>query len=290
VGIPADSGTGTSAEYDPRILTASPTGAKSIGHTSVVFKVRLEGDLLVVFKPRSQRGHRRYRGELGAYRLATALGLDCVPPALFRTFEAAKLRTLLGGPRTPAGELFDKEAVIDADGTVPGSIVPWIDRLEFLPLENEPWSSRWKGWLKKGAAIPDDQRALAGQVSTMVVFDYLTGNWDRWSGANVGWLREKNFLLYMDNDGAFFDPPPKGPMDVQLGLIRGIDRFSKRFVKSVRDLEPGKLAAALGEESPGTPLFSASVLAQVEERRKQALAIVDAKLKANGESETYFFE
>src|SRR5262249_12794006 len=139
-------------------------------------------------------------------------------------------------------------------------------------------------------SIPEDQRALAAQISTMVVFDYLSGNWDRWSGANVGWLRDKNFLLYMDNDGAFFDPPPKGPMDVQLALIRGTDRFSKRFVKSMRELDPEKLKAALGEEMPGTPLFTPTVLNQVEERRKQALAAIDDKVKANGESETFFFE
>jgi hypothetical protein len=250
--------------------------------------VKLEGELTGVFKPRSRRGQRRYRGEIGAYRLATALGIDAVPPALFRTFEAAKLRTALHGGS--AGDLFDREALVDADGTVPGSIVPWIDGLEFLPLEAEPWSSRWKGWMKKGATIPDDQRTLAAQISVMVVFDYLTGNWDRWSGANVGFLRQKNKILFMDNDGAFFDPPPPGPLEVQLGLIRGMDRFSKSFVKSLRAMDRERLKSALGEETPGTPLLSDKVVGQVDDRRTRALGVVDEKVKAFGEAEVLAFE
>jgi hypothetical protein len=280
----------TSSSYDPRILTAAPIGGKSIGHTSVVFKVKLEGDLTVVFKPQSHRGHRRYRGEIGAYRLATALGIDAVPPALFRTFDANKLRAALGGPGAQPSQLFDKEAVFESDGSVAGSIVPWIDKLEFLPLEAEPWSTRWKGWMKKGGSIPADQRALAAQISTLVVFDYLTGNWDRWSGANVGWLREPNTLLYVDNDGAFFDPPPSGPTEAQLALVRGMDRFSSRFVNAMRALDAEKLKTALGEETPGSPLFANSVLTQVDARRKQALALIDAKAKTNGDAETFFFE
>src|SRR5580692_10491058 len=86
-----------SAAMDP-FPTADPVSSKSIGHTSYVLKLRLEGGAVAVFKPRSKLplGDRRYRGEIAAYRLATALGLDNVPRAIPRSFDAAKLGAMQG--------------------------------------------------------------------------------------------------------------------------------------------------------------------------------------------------
>ena len=43
----------------------------------------------------------------------------------------------------------------------------------------------------------------------MIVFDYLTANWDRWSGGNVAEDSANGKLLFVDNDGAFYDPPAR---------------------------------------------------------------------------------
>src|SRR5579862_5954081 len=37
----------------PAYASAAPVGGKSVGHTSVVFKLKLEGDLAAAYKPRS---------------------------------------------------------------------------------------------------------------------------------------------------------------------------------------------------------------------------------------------
>ena len=72
-------------------LDGLPKAAKSIGHTSVVFKIELTTGKKAAFKPASRRGPIRYKGEIAARRLAVALGLANVPRAFFRTLEAAKL-------------------------------------------------------------------------------------------------------------------------------------------------------------------------------------------------------
>ncbi len=268
--------------------TRDAIGGKSIGHTSVVFKVKLEGGLDAVFKPRSRRGNTRYRGEVAAHRLALALALDNVPPVMVRTFDAGKLRSALSA--SGAGALFDQEAVIAKDGTVTGALIPWIAKLEFLPLEAEPWLSRWRGWLKSNGEIPLDQRQLAAQISTMVVFDYLTGNWDRWSGGNIGLDRARGALLFIDNDGAFYDPaPPHGIMH-QVHLLEGIDHFSRRFVSALRSLDGARLAREIGDESPGVPLLSARALTAIEARRKHALELIDLKIARFTEAGTLSFE
>ncbi|MFO0674060.1 MAG: hypothetical protein U0235_31320 [Polyangiaceae bacterium] len=82
-----------------------------------------------------------------------------------------------------------REVEADADDAVPGALIPWIEDLEVIRLESDPWKSRWRGWLLAGAEIPASDRAMAAGIATMIVFDGVTGNWDRWSGANVAGTR-----------------------------------------------------------------------------------------------------
>ena len=86
------------------------------------------------------------------------------------------------------------------------------------------------------ASVPDDQRALAGTVSTLVAFDYVTGNWDRWSGGNVAQDGATGNVLYVDNDGAFYESPPADALAHQLALLQRVRRFSKSFVDALRAL------------------------------------------------------
>ncbi len=270
-GSAIDGGSDAATTASPEAFAdARPLKGKPIGHTSVVFKIGFEGGLDAAYKPRSRRGKDRYKGEIAAYRLARALGLSNVPRALPRTFELAQLRTAFAG-NAAAVELLDKEAVADANGTLPGVLIPWIPKLDFVPLESAEWRGRWQAWLKTGGVIPNEDRALASQISTMIVFDWLTGNWDRWSGANIGIDRATNTLLYVDNDGAFFDPPPPQPLAQQLALLKKVERFSAHFTDALGTLDPPALTAAIGEEKPGAPLLSDKVLRAIEQRRRTAL-------------------
>jgi hypothetical protein len=293
---PAEAG----ARHD--YATAAPVSGKSIGHTSVVFKLKLDGGLEAAYKPRSRRGRDRYRGEIAAYRVGIALGLNNVPTALPRSFSLTSLQAALGDGG-PARELFDKEVVADSDGQVPGALMPWIPKLEFLPLEGEPWRARWNQWLASEVGPGADElaegpdagsagigaRSLAAQMSTMVVFDYLTGNWDRWSGGQIGIARATGTLLFLDNDGAFFDPPPAGPLASQLARLIKVWRFSRGFVGALRTFDPVAAKAALGDDGRGVELLTPSMRKGLEERRKRALAIVDAKIAERGEASVLAF-
>ncbi len=270
----ADAGATTDAsaaqlEADAPFLTGVPTSAKAIGHTSIVFKLELSTGRKAAFKPASRRGPQRYKGEIAARRLALALGLESVPPAFFRSFEAR----LLGGAK-------GADEMIVSGGVVKGALIPWIPDLGFLALEQAPMSGQWKQWLRTGTAIPDDKRGLAAQISTLVAFDYLTANWDRWSGGNVGVDKATGSLLYIDNDGAFFELPPQEGLERNKKLLAGIDRFARGFITRVRLLDDAELARALGDETPGVALLSAKALAGVSRRRKELLEVVDAKAAA----------
>ena len=279
--------TTTDAETPPAdpYLTAAPVRSKSIGHTSYVLKLTLEGGAVAAFKPRSKLplGDHRYKGEIAAYRLATALGLDNVPRAIPRSFEASQLRALQGD--------FDEKALVDGDGRIRGALVPWIAGYRVLPLESTKERARWEPWLfDMHSIIPDDERELAASISTMIAFDYVTANWDRWSGGNVAEDGNDGKVLFVDNDGAFYEWPAPTTLAHQRALLERVTRFSRRFVNALRALDDGKLRAALGEETPGVALVSDRVVDGVGARRAAVVDIVDARIRDHGEAATLAFD
>jgi hypothetical protein len=259
-------------------LTGVPRAAKAIGHTSIVFKIELSTGKKAAFKPASRRGPVRYKGEIAARRLGVALGLPNVPRAYVRTFEASSLAAAKGA-----------DEMIVRDGVVKGALIPWIDGLTFLELEKAPLSGEWKQWLRRGETIPPEQTELARQLSTLVAFDFVAANWDRWSGGNVGVDKATGTLLYIDNDGAFFDVPPPDGLQRNRKLLEGVDKFSRSFITRLKELDDGAMKRALGEESPGVPLLSEKALAGVLQRRRQLLQLVDAKAGDAGDGATFAF-
>jgi hypothetical protein len=266
-------------------LTAQAVSSKSIGHTSYVLKLRLEGGATAAYKPRSKLplGDHRYKGEIAAYRLAAALGIDNVPRALPRAFDAARLGALQGD--------FAEKALPDDDGRVRGALMPWIADYRVLPLEETAARARWEAWLFDGhSSIPEDRRALAASVSTMIAFDYVTANWDRWSGGNVAEDGATGRVLFVDNDGAFYEWPDPAALARQRALLARVARFSRPFVAALRELDAASVRTALGDESPGVPLVTERVVTGVASRAATVRELVDARIAAAGESATLFFE
>lgn len=265
---PEDAAASSASAY----ATAHPSGGKAIGHTSVVFKLKLEGGLVAAWKPDSRRGRDRYRGEVAAYRLAVALGLSNVPEALLRSFSKTEMRRALSAE---ALELFEAEAVTDARGLVPGALMPWIEGLTFPPLEAEPELSRWKKALAQASDETDERRALYADLSTLIVFDTVSGNWDRWSGANIGKDPIRGRLLFVDNDGAFYGAPPPDGLARQRRLLAGTKRFSKRFVTALRAFDANRLESVFGVDEAGKPLLSPRAVEGVRARLREVLVAIE---------------
>lgn len=250
---------------------------KTIGHTSVVLRIEMREGRKYAFKPRSKRGRDRYQGEIAAFRLGLLLGIgDSLPKAYPHAFPYAHLTAgaAAAGDEATTTLLAD-EVVVDAKmQMVRGALMPWIDGYEVLPLEKEPLFTQWRGWLKKDAPIPDDKKELAAAASTLVLFDYLTGNWDRWSGGNVATANGK--ILFVDNDGAFFESPPADALARNKRYLEGVDRFSKSFVEKLRTVTDEEIERRIGGDGEGA-LLSRKALGGVFARRKEALAIIEKK-------------
>ncbi|MDP9035026.1 MAG: hypothetical protein M3O50_09475 [Myxococcota bacterium] len=275
---------------DPYLI-AGIASSKSVGHTSYVLKLGMTGGLVAAFKPRSRLvlGDRRYKSEIGAYRLAQALGVDNVPRAIPRAFAANELAALF--PTLEGAATFRRLALIDNDGLVRGALIPWIERYQELPLEEPAWRARWEGWLTADRELPHEPDCgVARAISMMLVFDYLTANWDRWSGGNVARDAVTGKILFVDNDGAFYDPPSHADLARQLALLKRVLRFSRGLVLRLRQLDDAALREKIGEESPGVPLLTDHVLAAVATRRTNLLEVIDARIADAGDGSTLVFE
>ncbi len=267
-GDTGHAGHATTRDARAAFASAKLLSGRAVGHTSVVLKVKLEGGLTAAWKPNTRRGKERYRGEIAARRLALALGLPNVPEACLRAFSKAELAHALDAD---AATLVAEEALGDAKGDVPGALMPWIADLQFPALESEPLVSQWKAGLlgtnKVGATEePEATSRFLGELSTLVAFDTISGNWDRFSGANIGKDPVSGQLLFIDNDGAFYENPPPDGLARNVRLLAGTKRFSRTFVAAVRSFDAARLEAVLGEDLAGHPLLSPKALAGVRSR------------------------
>jgi hypothetical protein len=213
------------------------------------------------------------------------LGIANVPPAFPRGVPAVEVQNAFRG-NGAAFNLLREEAIVEFDGSIHGAIIPWIENFEELPLESSRWRPRLRAWLGKVGSPQGEGSELAGQVSTMIVFDHLIANWDRWSGGNVAIDREHNRVLYIDNDGAFREKEAGGARS----RLDELHRFSKAFRQRLAAMDKEAMAKALGTDSDGSPLLSSKALTEADTRRRYALDLMEKRISEEGEAAVLIFE
>lgn len=263
----------SSLEILDRISQARPIGARGTSGMSLSMYVNLEGDDDAAFKPRTRFGQ-RWNGEIAAYRLGRLLGLDRIPPAVTRKVRAPLLRNLLADePQVLAR--FQEEAVIGDDNLVEGAFIYWIPEIHPAEVDRTEELGQWTRWLAQGATIPPDRLDLAHQLSDTIVFDYIEGNWDRWSGANVFFGPDRRTLLIMDNNAAFqtaFSARIRERLEAPLAQV---ERFSATLYRRLVGLGAEDIRAELAQDPAGAALLSDEQIAGVLERRDEVVARIE---------------
>ncbi len=253
--------------------------AKAIGHTSVAFRLKASNGDVFAWKPASKRGRARYRSEVAAFALAQMLGCEAnVPRGAIRGISRAALANALA--QDPRGkDLFATE--LREDATLFGAAIPWIDHLEFLPLETPEERAVWGKWL--GGFVPSapSQRQRARELATLFVFDAISGNWDRMSGANIGYDRAHDRLLFVDNDAAFFEPLSTELSTKSRAPFEQVRLFPEELVARLRifTLADFELQLRRLEGDEQVALLTRGQLASVERRRKEVLFHVETLLR-----------
>lgn len=267
---------------EERILEAIRTGRivgrQNVGSTSVNFHLRLAGEIDAAWKPRTTTHGETYRAEIAAYRLNRLLGLNRVPPAASRSIPRSSLRL-------PA----DSTVVVERDLSVRGAAIYWVPVLRDSLIDRPREIERWSAWLRQGRTVPEDQRARAEEISTLLVFDFLTGNWDRWSGSNVP-MDGSGHLIYRDNNGAFEEPFVLGLMQNGMSWLRRSQRFSRSVIERARALTDASVRAEMAlDGDPAHPPLTDAQRRSLLRRRDALIEYVDGLIRRYGEAAVLAF-
>ena len=281
---------GTDVEQDEIlevISSAESRSFKPVGHSSVVLRMRTVERVTAALRIRSHDIQDGYRCEIAAYRISRLLGLDNVPPAIYRRASWKEVNQRFHDDMRDRRGAIRRAVMWDDDGSAPGAAVYWIKGLRSFGLENK---ASWQSWLQDGD-IPRGKFELARDLSTMTVFDLLIGNWDRFSGGNLPTDRERQRAFLRDNDRAFSTPLLRGRYEKLLEALTGTKRFSKDLVRHLEALDEASIRSELARDpsQQSTPLLSDDQIADVLNRRGAILSYIAALIEEHGEAEVLFF-
>jgi hypothetical protein len=262
-----------------RVLRTAPVRqGRNVGHTSVNFRVRLNPPVEGAFKPAERLHPEHYRAEVGAYRLNVLLGLERVPPVVFRRVPEAELP---GG--LAAGVFFDDERMAR------GAMIFWVPVLRRVEVTTPEAMAAWSVMLRVGTPIAPTWMQRCEEVSTLLVFDMLLANWDRWNGLNA-LADQHGRLVYRDNNAGFQVPLAPGRYATVLRWLRRSERFSRSLLERVRALTLASLREAMAPEADrGRALLSDAQLRGVLDRRDVLVRYVDGLVARHGEAAVYVF-
>lgn len=269
-----------------KLQRAEPLAFWPVGSTSTVFRTRLRAPFLAAFKSATQERPRGPAAEVAAYRLGRCLGLRNIPPAVSRWFPEETLRTLYRRPSDkPRWGSVSKRLKRSPGGAVRGVMIYWVPDLTDLGLDQRAGVARWAPWLKQGSPAPEEP-ALAAHISTMLVFDYLIGNFDRFSGSNAQGRPDRSTLYLRDHDVAFparmREPLHRRVLDRMLRA----ERFSRSFYRQLTVLDRVRFEAELGQDPAARegPLLSKRRIDGVFERLQTVTSHIASLVALYGES------
>lgn len=298
---------------------------KALGGGSTVTLRAVNGETtLAAIKPDQDLGQSMYRSEIAFYKLCEILRCSFRVPynahvrisrsdfdALYNRISSAKQ----SGYRSKFGHLRWKR---ESGGEfLHATWKEWVPDFTSFPVEA---TSAWQPWLKvnskddlstpvtawlptlaglagpRGFTRHSERMQLAAdltmgqliaQLSDQLAMDFLSNNWDRFSGDpelyGANCHLERTGLVAIDNGASF---PPWNASRVERRL-KYTQRFNRRFVQAVRRLDHDKtlerlFPAASGDEVKRFEIFWA--------RRQELLDYVDELIATHGEDAVYLPE
>jgi hypothetical protein len=254
------------------------------GGSSISFRLDFADGSRAAFKPEQINPQTVPRKEVAAYRINRWLGFNAVPPATMRTLHKDEL---IGKLPPEAGFLANRinaETTFDAEGFTRGEVSYWIPVIFDSHLDTLDGVLNWWRWMTVGEEIPPDKVGIMAQLSSLLLFDLLTNNSDRFSGGNLMSSKDGRVLFWMDNTFGF-QIEPEGHLRCRTYLFRA-QKFSKKTIAALRRFDLAALHQALQPE-PG--VLSEAEMASVIARRDVALRYVDGLVQQFGADKVLVF-
>lgn len=265
----------------------APLGASKVTHvklnhggTSLSLRVDFASGARAAFKPEQTHPQSDPRREIAAFRIDRLLGIGHVPPAKATSIPVQDLVDAAEpGYRTYiAGRLEDEG--IARDGMLHGELSWWIPEIRLAKIgpfkvDDPEGKDLWSEYLTVGAKPPAEQRPMLAQLASVILFDVLIDNPDRWTGSNTEMSVDGQTLYFMDNTLSFsiFGLGH----EQNLGALHRISVFPRRLVERMRALTEDQIVEALrmGAEDGLGPLLNPSEVRAILVRRDHMIAYID---------------
>ena len=272
-----------------RLARATPMRFRPVGSSSIVFKTALENGTDASFRPRTLDHMRGHLAEVAAYRISRTLGMDNVPPAVLRRLSRGEIRGRLNPDYALEWESMDADIAWDPDGRVLGVSVFWVDGITDVGVDREGPNAPWRTWLRQGGTIPEDKASIAADVSTMIAFDYLIANRDRFSGGNARADASRTRMIVRDHNLAFGTLSRDGHGKL-LARLASVEKFSRGWIEHLRALDEAKLRTELAQDPlAGENALNSRQILDLLDRRRAILSRVAALIDQYGQAQVLAF-
>ena len=254
------------------------------GGSSVSLRVTFSDGSRAAFKPLQNNPQTVPRKEIAAYWINRLLGLNSVPPAAARTLHRDDIFNKLNPESKSYLPRLNRETIFDSEGFTRGEVSYWIPVIVNSRLDDPQSIEQWTRWLSVGQEIPRNKLALMAQLSSVLVFDLVQNNSDRFSGGNLQTSPDGKILYFMDNTFGF-QVQEEGHEKCRIALGR-CQKFSRRLVAALRGFDGHALRQAL-ESDPG--VLSDAEIAAVVARKDVALGYIDSLIDRYGSERVLVF-
>lgn len=277
----------------------------------VVLKLSKEGSHALTFKPAQAGWENGWRASIASWRLCQIMVCNfAVPQSRPARIDKASFDKL--SAKGPAAARLSQLTWVTEDGTkyVYGVLQDAVVEPAGFPIED---TDLWRGWLATGSSVAMDKPAveaissveerfkapleaqlgdvtlgeLASELSTVLVVDFLTNNWDRFRGNPARWgtnLHVANGSLVSKDNGTAFQPRASTRVK---GRFRWTSRFSEDTITSLR-LMNSELAS--GKIFPNASAAEKAKLDVFWSQRDEVLERVDSLTNVHGVKEVLAFE
>ena len=303
------------ADYDD----LSPLG----GGSTLTFKLLRDKVPVAAVKPLQTRLQSNYRAEVAAWRLCELLRCDFrIPYNKEIRFEYGTFNLMYSRSRSRKAEVYQQEFTDlrwkkdEQDGKtyLYAAYKDWVPDFTRFPIELK---ALWKPWLSASEPMtkyPDLKEALkpiyryaptsdlyddimrqsagmttkqlASQISQVLTFDFLIGNFDRFSGVpqwfGVNCQFKDGHIVSIDNGAGF----QWGGNTQTTDRFMLVERFSRHFIRSLRRLDKTRTCDLLFPDSDSKDQASCD---QFWKRHFDVLERVDALIKQYGEAAVLAF-
>ncbi len=283
------------------IGTAPVTRVKiNHGGTSLSFRVDFASGARAAFKPEQEVAHAQSdpRREIAAYRIDRLLGIGHVAPSkeVELPLDAVTSAIDPASRSSVTARILDEATVRTTQNgkVLRGEAQWWIPEIRLAQvgpykIDDAEGRELWTAQLQAGATRSPELSPMLAQLSTLLVFDVVIDNADRWSGGNIRMSPDGKTLFFMDNTLSF--SKAQFGREVDVVALHRISVFSNRLIGRLRAITRADLETAfqMPSDSKLAPLLSDEEIAAILSRRDHMLQWIDQLIERYGEDAVLAF-